>query len=392
MKTRTFGLAALAAVALLSLAWMVAPDAAQAAVAFTGAAGLAMAWVPVVGASGQIVNFPFTHTQLTDTINVLPNQFGMLDERGFFPDRPSSATVVEITISKFKINVLPVSERGAPARPNTPRRGDKIWMEIPHIKDMSVIKPSDIQDMLSLTNVPHAPMTFEEAFAQRLEEDRLKHDLTLEFMRMGALRGQIYDGELTLVHDLFEAFQVTKKEVDFELDDEETDVQAKCAEVISHVRANLKGEIMTGVESFVDPAFFNALVSHPRVEKFWVNWQAAANMANPERRERGGQYGRVFEFGNILFQEYDAVTEDANGDPLPMIAEGEGHAYPAGTRATQVTHLAPADDIRFVNQPGRRIYMSPEILKHGQGIELQTQSNPLPIWNRPATLVFLKAS
>lgn len=392
MKTRTFGLAALAAVALLSLAWLVAPEAAQAAVAFAGAGAVVMSWVPAVGAQGQIINFPYTQTHLTDTINVLPNQFGLLEEQGFFPDQPVTSTVVEITLDKFEINVLPTSPRGAPAKPNVPNRADKIWMEIPHIKDMSVIKPTDIQDMVSLTNVPHAAMTFEEAFARRLEQDRLKHDLTLEFMRMGALRGQIFDGELTLVHDLFEAFQVPKKEVNFALNDPDTNVNAKCAEVISHVRSNLRGEIMTGVEAFVDPTFFNLLVSHPRVEKFYVNWQAAANMANPDRRERGGQYGRVFEFGNILFQEYDAVTQDANGGPLPMVAQGEGHAYPAGTRATQATYLAPADDIRFVNQPGRRIYMSPEILKHGQGIELQTQSNPLPIFNRPGTLVFLKAS
>lgn len=389
MKTRTFGLAAVAVLAL-SLFYLFAPEAAHAAVGAGGAAAI-MAWIPVVGANGQTINFPYTHTDLTDTVNEVANQFGMLEERGLAPAKPVMSTVVEITISKGEIHVLAASERGAPARPSTPRRAEKVFMEIPHITDMSVIKPEDLQNMVSLTQTPHAPMTFEEALAQRLEDDRVKHDLTLEYFRLGALKGQIYDGDLVLQHDLFQAFGVTKKVVDFELDDETTNVLEKCAQVISHVRANLKGEVMRGgVEAIVAPDFFSALVGHPNVEKYWLQAEQARALATPDRRERGGQYGRVFEFGNMTFSEYDATTSDAAGNDLPFVEEGLGHAFPLGTMKTFQTYLAPAHDIRFVNQPGRRIYMSPELLKHGQGIELKTESNPLPVWRRPAALVELK--
>lgn len=381
MKTRLFALAALAVIALVAVS-LVHPDAASAAAplgAFT------MAWVPVVGSNGQPINFPYTHVALTETINEAENQFGMLEERNIAPEEPIMSTVVELTIDGDELYVLATSERGGPAQPNGERRGQKIYLEVPHITDLSVIKPEDLQNMVSLTQQPHAPMTFEEALDRRIARDRAKHDLTLEYFRVGALKGQIYDGDLRLVHDLYQAFGLTKKVINFELDDPDTNVLAKCDQLVAHVRVNLKGEVMRGgVEVLVSTEFFSALIGHSKVEKFWLNAEQALALANPQRVERGGQYGRTFYFGNITWTEYDATTARKNGEALRFIDEGKGHAFPLGTMNAFRTYLAPANDIRFVNQPGRRIYMSPEVLKHGQGIELKTESNPLPVWRRMA--------
>jgi hypothetical protein len=100
--------------------------------------------------------------------------------------------------------------------------------------------------------------------------------------------------------------------------------------------------------------------------------------------------GRVFDYQNIRWREYYGIAP-VNGVSTPFVAVDKGHARPVGTMDTFKTHFAPANDIRFVNTPGQEIYISPEILEHGQGVELLTQSNPLAICRRPEVLVEVDA-
>ena len=200
---------------------------------------------------------------------------------------------------------------------------------------------------------------------------------------MSSLKGKIYDGNGTLLLDLFQAFDKIQKVINFELNVPATDVKAKCAELASFLRLNLLGERMTGVEILVDRNFFDTLVAHPNVEKFYVNYTAAMALANPTY----AQYGRVFPFGGVTFREYDGFATLYDKSTVPMIDAGEGIGLPVGTMNTSKTFFAPAHDIRAVNSPGLEIYMSEEVLKHGAGIEIKSESCPLPVWNRPELLV-----
>ena len=56
------------------------------------------------------------------------------------------------------------------------------------------------------------------------------------------------------------------------------------------------------------------------------------------------------------------------------------------------TYDAPANDIRFVGEIGAEIYVSPDILKHGKGIELKSESNPLAVCKRPEATVQILTS
>ena len=53
---------------------------------------------------------------------------------------------------------------------------------------------------------------------------------------------------------------------------------------------------------------------------------------------------------------------------------------------------APANDIRYVNTRGQPIYVSPRVLEHGQGLELLSQSNTLPVVRRPQATVQITSS
>lgn len=329
------------------------------------------------------IQFPFTAIDLTAAIEVIPNMYGLLQAMNLMPGAGVSTTVIRIDIADGVLNILPVRDRGAP--PSQGKRGDEkaLFLEIPHIPHMDTVRPEDLQDRMTVIGGQLRQETLADRLPKILQAIRNKHAITLEFMRMGALKGVIKDGENNTLYDLYDVFGITKKSVDFALDNAATDVRAKCYEVKRHIEDNLKGEVMSGVEALVSGSFFDALVSHANVEKFFVNWQAASGHSQDMRDG--------FPFGGLVFREYRGSATDATGTTRKFIADDAGHAFPTGTMNTFATHFGPPNHIEMVNMVGPEIFVSPKVLDHGQGVELRSESNPLPVCRRPALLVELAA-
>jgi hypothetical protein len=215
----------------------------------------------------------------------------------------------------------------------------------------------------------------------KLETCRAKHDITLEHLRMGALKGVIYDADgTTVLYDLYSAFGVTQKQVDFVLGTAGTDVRAKCLEVKRHIEKNLKGEIMRSVRCEVSPEFYDKLTGHPKVEAAYANYVAAAERL-------GGDLRKGFTFGDIEFVEYLGEATSPSGATVRFIPAGDGRAYPLGTVQTFKTYVAPADFNETVGKLGQLYYAKIQEAKHGRGYDVHTQSNPLPLNQRPAVSV-----
>jgi hypothetical protein len=214
-----------------------------------------------------------------------------------------------------------------------------------------------------------------------------------------ALQGNLVDGNSQNLINLYTALGVTPTTVDFVLGTPATDMNAKCAAVWQAITANLKGEVMTGIEVICDPTFFERFVTHANVLSFYLNAEQAVMIANLARKEsRGNMWGREFYFGRILFREYYGTAPIKTSPTAtsltstPFWASTTGTAYPKGTRKMFRRWNGPAHDLRFVNTKGNEIYVSPEIMKHGEGIELKSESNVLPIVRRPEAVVQVMSS
>lgn len=341
----------------------------------------------------DVINFPFTAQQLSASVNRIPNNYGLLNALGLFPSEGSISTIVEITIEDGTLRVLPAKERGAPGTSNDRGTRKSYWIEIPHFPMEDLITPNDLQNMYTIVGRSKGARTLDDEMAKRLFTIRNKHAVTLEWIRMGALKGVLTDGYGDTLVDLYQFFGITKNTIDFALGTDTTDVIDKCNQVFQSIATNLKGEVMTHPEVIVSSSFFNKFVQHPKVEKFWLNWQAAAALASGTRNTLGGQVGRTFEFQQIKWREYMGVVP-VGKTPVstPLVPTNYGYAYPSGTQNTFETWNAPAVDIRAVNQPGQDIWISPKVLDHGAGVELKSQSNCLAICKRPEALVEVRTS
>lgn len=333
--------------------------------------------------------FPYTSSDLTEQVNVFPNQYGMINALNIFPSRGIESTVVEIERVNGKLRVLAAKPRGATGSVAAAERGTKFFAEVPHIPHLDFIGPADIQNQLTGAR---RMVTLETKTAQKLAAIRRKHDVTREYMRMQALKGIVKDGDGTTLFDPYTVFGITQKTVDFVLGTATTDIIAKCEEVMDHIQTNISDDTMSGVEVVVSTEFFNKFVQHAKVEKYWVASQNGTLLANMERQRLGGSWGRVFEFGNIMLREYKGSVPVKTGAERLVLAN-EGHAYPAGTGNSFETVDAPPHHLDAVNSaPGDTVFISTEILEHGTGVEMKSQSNPLPLAKRPEVLVKVSTS
>lgn len=340
-------------------------------------------------------NFPYTAADLTEQINRIPNNYGLLRAMGLFSEEGAISTTVEIRIEDGLLVVLPARERGAPGTPASRESGKTLFFQIPHFPHRDLIKPADIQNLLVLAGRTKRPATLDDEVAKRLNNLRNNHAITLEYVRMGALKGVIKDGEGSEIYDLYEEFDIDQLDVDFVLGTAGTDVIAKCEEVTDHIISNLKGEVASGIEVQVEGLFFNKLIQHAKVEKYWLQTQAAGTLANMERNRLGGNWGRVFEFQNIMWRENKTsfpVKVDGELTNEKAIADSTGYAYPLGTMDTFKTWFAPADTMQTLNAPGDQVFVSSEVLDHGKGIDLWSESNPLALNKRPEIVVKVHSS
>jgi len=435
---------------------------------------------PVGNTSDNAIIFPYTAIDLTSQIDVLPNQWGLLDELAIFDDVGVDTTAVEINYRNGFINLLSATERGVVPQADGGSDEDAIFFKIPHFPTVDVITPKDLENRWAFVPgeaQPRRRRTLEDELARRLVMIGLKHDLIREYTRMGALKGIVVDGKGKVIVNLFTAFGITQKVVNFQFSNTNFNVQQACFDLKRYIELNLHEDIMTGVLVLVDPVFFNLFIAHPQVVKFWVNWSDAARYRGDMRED--------FEFGGIKWREYNAqvptqplagvlqqqynfaeaatnaatnsgsaaltfaqglippevgagwgvsdytnaagitsgttvlsqataigvttVTMSANvpggqtvgsGDSIVFappnvnrfIEPNTGYAFPMGTRETFKTYDGPAFTMANIMRVGMKRFVSPKILDHGRGIELFSESNPLPICRKPNLLVKLTTS
>ena len=329
---------------------------------------------------------PFTGTgfdmaAMTVAINKLPNLYNRLVP--IFRESGIPTTSLLVEQMNGTLSIVRSRPRGAPAdKVEADKRALRSFV-IPHIPVDDVLLPEDYQNVRAFGS-EDALESQSSVLARKLEKMKNVLDQTREHLRMGALKGIILDADGSTLYNLYTEFNIVQKTVDFALDDDETDVRAKCSEVADHIETNLKGESMTGVHVFVDKTFFDALVKHPNVEKAYASYQVA-------NQNLAGDYRRRFEFGGLIFEVYSAVWTDKDGTSRLAIASGEGHAFPEGTGSTFEEVVAPGNFIETVNTIGLPYYAKQEPRRFNAGIDLWAESNALPICKRPEVLVKLTA-
>jgi hypothetical protein len=326
----------------------------------------------------------FSLAEVAAAINIIPNTYGRLNELGLFPVRGVLTTNVVIEEANGSLGLIPTTAYGAPGPMGSIGKRRVRSFTIPKLEYNEYVSPQEVQNVRAFGS--NEQMSLASILNDRLTTARAKHDLTLEWLRMGALRGQILDADgSTVLFNLFTEFGVTEKVVDFVLGTTTTAVSDKCREVMRHVEDNLLGESMSRVHVLVSPEFYDKLIRHPNVEKAYANYAEAAQRI-------GGDLRSGFTFAGLTFEEYRAVATNTSGAASRFIPANDGRAFPVGTVNTFRTLAGPADFNEAVGSLGQVYYAKTIPAKFDRGYEVHTQANVLPLCMRPSVLVRVTSS
>ncbi len=327
----------------------------------------------------------FGLAEMSAAIQLLPNPYGRVGQLGLFTPEPISQRNVTIESIEGELRLLPSVALGAPATVGSTDKREVRSFAVPHIPHNDVVLPEEVQGIrgLGMASMQDPLVT---VMTRKLARMRAKHAQTLEYMRVNALLGVTKDGAGQTLYDWHAAFGLTKKSVDFKFV-EDKDLVLRCTQVARHIEENLKGEMMTSMHALVSPEFFDKLVGHESVAKAYTFYQGTAG-TNPLKDD----VRRGFRFGSILFEEYFGTVTLATGETVRLIPEKEGIAFPLGTFDTFRTYFAPANLMEAVGTYGQELYAYQLARLNGTGVDIYTQSNPLPIVKRPALTVRLHSS
>jgi Phage major capsid protein E len=327
----------------------------------------------------------FTLVSLTAAINNIDHVPGRAGDLVFAGVGEGVASIsVAIESKDEALTLIQTSLRGAPAPKETRDKGKLRHLGIPQIKLEETIGAHSIQGVRQFGSTDQL-LGVQTVVNQQMAKMTNRHDLTLEYHRLGALQGQILDADGALLLDLFEAFGVDPHpEADFSflLDDatEQPAVRTKAAEVRRLMTRSAKTVIPTGARiwAFCGDEFFDALLEHPSIKEVYKGYEVA------ERRLGSTYVGGIFEFGDIFWENYTGTDDNST----VAIAPDECQFFWVGVPGLYAEYFAPADFLDTVNTVGLPRYarMAPDT-RFNQYVELHTQQNPLPLCLRPKTLL-----
>jgi hypothetical protein len=331
----------------------------------------------------------FDVVDLTRAINRIPNMYGLTNELNLFGPEPVTTNQVVVEQLAGTLNLLPVLPVGSPGTVAKPDKRSLRSFVIGSIPHDDVVLPADVQGVRAFGSAD-ATETIAAVMARKLARMRNKHAITLEYLRMGALKGVIQNADGSTIYDLFQEFGINKKSINFALGTPSTIVIDKTMEMKAWIEDHLLGETMRSILVLCSGTFFSALVRHANVEKAFTTY-----MVNNQNLQ--GDYRLGFTYGGsadtpVMFREYRGQASDASGTVRPFIPANTAIAFPLGTIDTFRTLFAPADFNETVNTPGLELYAKQVERKFNRGWDLHTQSNPLPICKRPELLVTLTVS
>ncbi|TRO24838.1 major capsid protein [Ectopseudomonas mendocina] len=320
----------------------------------------------------------FSVSSLTAAINEQPHQPGRIGALGLFQEEGVTTTSVTIEYNQGGLSLVPVGERGKPVSPQERDQRNLRSFVVPHLKKDDTLLADAIQNLRAFGSETDVE-TVQNVVNQRLGRMNRDLDATIEFHRVGAIKGLILDADgSSVIYDLYDEFGITQEEVSLALGNAATNVRNKILEAVRKSEDKLGATVVSGYRIFFGRALFDAFTGHAKVEKAWERWNEGEMLRNDPR---GG-----FMFGGAFCEEYRGKV-----GTQAFIGDNEAYLVPEGVADLFITRFAPADYMETANTLGLPKYAKQEMLRMNRGVEFEAQSNPLNLCTRPGAIIKLTA-
>ena len=312
-------------------------------------------------------NDAFSVSQLTDTIIDIPRVPTMLGDMGLFTESGISTLTFMIERKGAELNLVPTSPRGGVGQPTKDRNRKLIPLATVHLQENDPIMADVVQGVRAFGSETEVE-TIQSVVRERLDLLKQNIDLTLEWHRLGALKGKVLDADgSSVILDVYDAFGMTKTQQAWNIETANTTIDPVelTYNLKRAIRNKLGGRGFSGVMVVCNNDFLRNLLKHNKMKEAYALWRDGAF-------NRTDSMGADFVFNDVTFKVYDY---DIGGNPV--IGAGYAYAYPMGVPGMFQTVYSPADYMETVNTRGVPYYAKQERMRMDKGVELEAQSNPL---------------
>ncbi len=324
----------------------------------------------------------FSVQSLTTAINETPFQPMLIGNLGLFSEQGISTTSLSIEKRGSTLSLIAAAARGASGAPVGNDKAKLIPISTVHLPQRGAVIADEVQNLRAFGTESELE-TVQNLVNRKLGKMRRNIDVTVEYQRIGAIKGIVVDADgSTPILNMFTTFDVTQQTVAMALTTDATKVKIKVTEAHRKAEQALGGLMHGGFIALCGDGFFDALVTHPAVEKAYDRYLDGAFLRELQRSQNSGTPG--FSYANTTWHEYKGSVGG-----IPFIGTDDAYLIPLGVPDLFETHYAPADYMETVNTMGLPYYAKQEAMRMNRGVELESQSNPISLCTRPNVVVKL---
>ncbi len=320
----------------------------------------------------------FHVSQLTQTIVDIPRVPTLLGDTGLFQEYGISTPTMMIERTGSALKLVPSAPRGGVGQTVGRDRSKLIPLAAIHLPQRDTIMADEVYAARAFGSETEV-QSVQKLVQRQLAKLKSNLDLTLEYHRVGALKGEVLDADGSVLLDVYAAFGMTKQTLGFNINTASSAANPKenSVKLKRAIQAKLGGRSMGKVRVECSEDFFDKLVGHDKMAKAWELWNSGA-FARTDQSESD------FEFAGVVYRVYAGGLDGA-----PFIPAGKAYAYPMGVPGMFQTAYAPADYMETVNTQGVPYYAKQELMEMGKGVKLESQSNPLTFNSLPEAVIEL---
>lgn len=318
----------------------------------------------------------FSVLTLTDRVNKFPYVPGRAGDVIDWSEEGVATLVIAIEEFGGVLSIVNPSARGGPGTTVAKDKRKLRNLTVPHYQIDDGIYAEEVQGIRAFGEESVVQTVQGVVDARVGRHVRLSLDPTLEFMRLGAARGIILNGDGSTLYNLFSEFNVSQPtEVAFDLTNAANGaVRKTCTDVIRTITSAMGNVPFSGVYSFASDSFWDDLIKNSEVRATYLQQQEASQL-------RQGVAYSTLNFGGITFENY------RGSGATPFVIADKAHFFAYGSPGLWRTVYAPADYIETVNTIGLPRYVKQFPMPNDKGVNLEVQMNPLSYCTRPGTLI-----
>lgn len=315
----------------------------------------------------------FSVTSLLASINeehVIP---GQIAASGLFTEEGSTTVTQQIDKDGDLLELVASAPRGAPGQVVIGSKRSLIPFNCVHLPQEFTITADEIQGIRAFGSRTEL-QGVQDVVNAKQNKARGQLDLTHEYQRIGAIKGQVIDKDGSILVDLFQMFSLKQQKL--KMDFGVVDVSVRAGEALDMQEDVLGNATGTGAIAWCGKNFWADLISDDSVKEAYLNHEAASALRGDRRQ--------AFEFGGVLWIRYRGKIAG-----VPFVGDDQAYLVPEGVPGLFKTVFAPANYMETVNTLGLPYYTKLERMKYDKGVTGETQSNPLHICSRPRGNILL---